>query len=177
MYNLLRFTRDKAATMIQKAWRRYRIFNLIPKALKFRKAQAVLVVQKYLRGYKVFRKYERILARTNFRFSMNKITATLKLIKTLEVNKAKERRAEEVKHKLSSKRKKFKARVRSKSEISDSFNFKPALRLQKQNSVEFSPIEGDLLSIVPKPSVPTITATPFPCYYKPELYKHISASH
>lgn len=61
IYHLIQHERNKAAARIQKAFKRYRMFNLIPKALKFRKNIMVLRIQKFLRGYKVYSKINKII--------------------------------------------------------------------------------------------------------------------
>lgn len=59
--NVLKAKRNQAASKLQKAWKRYRIFNLIPKALRYRKNKAVSIIQKYLRGYWDYTIYNRIM--------------------------------------------------------------------------------------------------------------------
>ena len=43
--------RNAAARRIQHLWKKYRIFSMIPKALKARKNMAATLVQRYVRGY------------------------------------------------------------------------------------------------------------------------------
>jgi hypothetical protein len=61
MYKFIQSERNKAASTLQRAFKRYRMFNLIPKALKFRKTSMILMIQRYLRGYKDFSKINKII--------------------------------------------------------------------------------------------------------------------
>ena len=52
---------NETAKKIQRCWKRYRIFTLIPKTLKFRRNKANITIQKHMRGYKNFVKFREIL--------------------------------------------------------------------------------------------------------------------
>ena len=40
--------------VIQRCWRKYRIFSLLPKALKYRRNKACAIIQKVMRGFYEF---------------------------------------------------------------------------------------------------------------------------
>ena len=61
LFHIIQTQRKAAASKLQKAWRKFRLFSLIPKALKFRKKLAIVTIQKYLRGYKEYSIYNRII--------------------------------------------------------------------------------------------------------------------
>ena len=53
--------RDDAARKIQHLWKRYRLFSMIPKALKARKNMAASLIQRYVKGYIGWRGINRII--------------------------------------------------------------------------------------------------------------------
>lgn len=66
--------RNKAASKLQRAWRRHRIFSLIPKALVYRKNLSILMIQKYMRGYKVYSKINSTIRQKHMKESFEYFT-------------------------------------------------------------------------------------------------------
>ena len=61
MYQTIQQLRNKAASKLQKAFKRYQFASIVPKALKLRKTKMVLMIQKIMRGYKEFSKINKII--------------------------------------------------------------------------------------------------------------------
>ncbi|CAI2358840.1 unnamed protein product [Moneuplotes crassus] len=61
MYLQVQEIRNNAAKKLQKAFKRYRLFTLIPKALKCHKNNKIMMIQRIMRGYKVYSKINKII--------------------------------------------------------------------------------------------------------------------
>ena len=52
VYLIVKRIRNEAASQIQRAYKRYRVISIVPKALKYLRNQQTLMVQTYMRGFK-----------------------------------------------------------------------------------------------------------------------------
>lgn len=109
--------RNLAALKIQKNYKTWHRWSLIPKALKFRKNQMATIIQKYMRGYRVYHQMYTELRQTklqeNFNFfkemrqrvevvAVNRIKLWFKIVYAIEVR----RRQEDLKKQITSKSRK-----------------------------------------------------------------------
>lgn len=62
---------EEAVAVIQRCWRKYRVFSLLPKALKYRRNKACWTIQKFARGYQAYHKVKNELRETRLRAWFN----------------------------------------------------------------------------------------------------------
>ncbi|CAI2363775.1 unnamed protein product [Moneuplotes crassus] len=62
IYKKKKYILDHTVRKLQKCWRYYRIFTLVPKTLRFRKRRALIRIQKFLRGYRDYKKIKEQLS-------------------------------------------------------------------------------------------------------------------
>lgn len=141
--------RRDAVRMIQKVWRRYRIFKMLPKALKFRKDRAASHIQKYVKGYLTHTKLQSVInqrkMKSNFEyFEMMRLRLLSDIQKKLayrwrvkvqmrKVQQENERRKRELRELKAKKKKESKKRGKKPQNNGDNST---RLRLNGNNSIK-----------------------------------------